>query len=163
MRCCIWWIRGANGGSYLMIFHPIQPYTAFIAVPESAGCGIGFWSIWWPRREKMLGARRSRAMRSSIPMSVKTVAASEERGIDRGKNKMTEKAHRCRCAWEHIVCRCPCRKYPRYKVGNPFCKSCEKALSVHSRILRGRWVSGHFGVRYPSATWPCALIPSFSV
>jgi len=41
--------------------------------------------------------------------SVKTAAASEERGIDGGKNKGQEAAHRSGCAWLFAVCCSSCR------------------------------------------------------
>ena len=43
--------------------------------------------------------------------SVKTVAASEARGIDGGKNKRQKAAHRSGCAGMLVVCCGPCRQY----------------------------------------------------
>lgn len=35
-------IQGVSGDNYPMIFHPVQQYTTFTAVPESVGCGLKF-------------------------------------------------------------------------------------------------------------------------
>lgn len=88
MQYCIWWIQGVNGDSCPTIFRHIQQYTVFIAA-------LGW--LWDKILEHLVKKTRTNAGREESPsyaiidsQSVKTVAASEERGIDGGKKRKAE-------------------------------------------------------------------------
>ena len=70
-----------------MIFRHIQQYTAFIAVPGSVGCGIVILEHLVRKTRKDAGRKEGPSYAIIDSQSVKTVSASENRGIDGGKKR----------------------------------------------------------------------------
>ena len=86
MQCCIWWIRGANGDSCLMIFRRIQPYTVLSPCPDQWAMGYHSGAFCKKMRTNA-GRKESPSCAIINSRSVKTVAANEGRGIDGGKKR----------------------------------------------------------------------------
>ena len=89
MQYCIWWIQGVNGDSCPTIFHHIQVHSFYRRAWISG--------LWDKILEHLVKKTRTNAGREESPsyaiidsQSVKTVAASEERGIDGGKKRKAE-------------------------------------------------------------------------
>ena len=87
MQYCIWWIQDVNGDNYLMIFRPIQQYTVFTAELKSADCGKKILKHLVKKTRTNAGRKESPSYAIIDSQRVKTVAASEGRGIDGGKKQ----------------------------------------------------------------------------
>jgi len=94
-----------------MIFRLIQQYTTFIAAPESAGCGTKSWKHLVKKTRTNAGHKERPSYAIIDSQSVKTVEASEKRGIDGGKNKRQESADRSGCAGLFAVYCGSCYQY----------------------------------------------------
>ena len=99
-----------SGCKWRQLPHDFPPYSTVHSFYRRAWIS----RLWDKILEHLVKKTRTKAGRKESPsyaiidsQSVKTAAASEERGIDRGKNKRREAAHRNGCAGLLVVCRRP--------------------------------------------------------
>ena len=123
MRNCTWNKRELtdavlylvdSGCKWRQLPHDFPPYSTVHSFYRRARIS----GLWDKILEHLVKKTRTNAGREESPscaiidsQSVKTAAASEERGIDGGKNERQKTAHRCRCAGLLVVCRGSCRQY----------------------------------------------------
>ena len=121
MRKCMWSKRELtdaelylvdSGCKWRQLPHDFPPYSTVHSFYRRARIR----GLWDKILEHLVKKTRTNAGRKESPsyavidsQSVKTVAASEERGIDGGKNKRQKTAHRSGCAGLFAVCCDPCR------------------------------------------------------
>jgi len=111
MLFCTLLKQAANGVIYRTAFRPIQRSTGFYRRARISG-------LWDRILQHMVIKTRENAGRKAEPsygiigsQSVKTVAASEKRGIDGGKNERTKAAHCCRRDGKSTCSRRPCGEH----------------------------------------------------
>ena len=123
MRNCTWSKRELtnavlylvdSGCKWRQLPHDFPPYSTV----HSFYCHARISGLWDKILEHLVKKTRTNAGRKENPsyaiidsQSVKTVAASKDRGIDSGKNKRKEAAHRSGCAGLLAVC---CGSYCQY-------------------------------------------------
>ena len=124
MRNCTWSKRELtdavlylvdSGCKWRQLPHDFPPYSTVHSFYRRARIS----GLWDKILEYLVKKTRTNARRKESPsyaiidsQSVKTVAASEERGIDGGKNERQKTTHRRRHAGLLAVCRGSCRQYP---------------------------------------------------
>ena len=101
-----------SGCKWRQLPHDFPPYSTVHSFYRRARIS----GLWDKILEHLVKKTRTNAGRKESPsyaiidsQSVKTVAASEERGIDGGKNERQKTAHRSGCAGLFAVCCGPCR------------------------------------------------------
>ena len=123
MRSCTWNKRELtdavlylvdSGCKWRQLPHDFPPYSTVHSFYRRARIS----GLWDKILEHLVKKTRTNAGRKESPsyaiidsQSVKTVAASEERGIDGGKNERKEVAHRSGCAGLLAVCCGSCCQY----------------------------------------------------
>lgn len=117
-----------------MISPRIQRYTVFIGAPDSAGYGMHLRHL--VNKDRVDVGRKPPPGYGIIDsQSVKTVGASEKRGIYGEKNKGQEATYSRGHNGELAACCCPRGKYPRYQNGNTRCKAGSQTVSGHRKVL----------------------------
>ena len=123
MRSCRWSKRELtdavlylvdSGCKWRQLPHDFPPYSTVHSFYRRARIS----GLWDKILEHLVKKTRTNAGRKESPsyaiidsQSVKTVAASEERGIDGGKNERQKAAHRSGCAGLFAVCCGTCCQY----------------------------------------------------
>ena len=115
-----------SGCKWRQLPHDFPPYSTVHSFYRRARIS----GLWDKILEHLVKKTRTNAGRDEKPsyalvdsQSVKTAAASEERGIDGGKNKRQKAAHCSGCARLPTRCHCSCRQYPRYKRRDISCQA----------------------------------------
>ena len=103
-----------SGCKWRQLPHDFPPYSTVHSFYRRARLS----GLWDKILKALVELTRERAGRNADPsyaiidsQSVKTVAASEERGIDGGKNKRQKATYCCRCNGKHTRCCDSRRKY----------------------------------------------------
>ena len=123
MRSCTWSKRELtdavlylvdSGCKWRQLPHDFPPYTTVYSFYRRAKIS----GLWDKILKQLVKKTRTNAGRKESPsyaiidsQSVKTVAASEECGIDGGKNERQKAAHRSGCAGLFAVCYRSCCQY----------------------------------------------------
>ncbi len=123
MRNCTWSKRELtdavlylvdSGCKWRQLPHDFPPYSTVHSFYRRARIS-GLWDQILEHLVKKTrintGHKESPSYAIIDSQSVKTVAASEERGIDRGKNERQKAAHRSGCAGLSAICYNSCREY----------------------------------------------------
>ena len=123
-----------SGCKWRQLPHDFPPYSTVHSFYRRARMS----GLWDRILEHLVRVTRENAGRKDSPsygiidsQSVKTVGASEDRGIDGGKNERTEAAHRCRRYGKSAGGCCSCREYSRHKIWDICGKTSLPALCIH--------------------------------
>ena len=110
-----------SGGKWRQLPHDFLPYSTVHSFYRHA-LSSGLWDKILEHLVKKTrinaGRKESPSYTSIDSQSVKTIVASGERGIDRGKNERQKAVHRSRCAGLLVVCCDSCCQYSWYKRWN---------------------------------------------
>ena len=103
-----------TGCQWRQLPHDFPPYTTVQSFFRRAKLS----GLWDRILDHLVRFTRKNAGRKETPsyaiidsQSVKTTGASEDRGIDGGKNERAETAYCSRCHGKFIGCRCTCSQY----------------------------------------------------
>ena len=103
-----------TGCQWRQLPHDFPPYSTVYSFFRRAKLS----GLWDRILEYLVTESRQNAGRTEQPsygiidsQSVKTTSASEDRGIDGGKNERTEASHCSRCHGKFVSCCCACSQY----------------------------------------------------